>query len=205
MTVLARIEIECDEDEHHHLSLWEPGDEEACGAEHVVYGPGGIVICYEDHEAELALTIADLTGETPFCFQYVNEYLGESKWIEPYFATTDEQEVLFRLHLYQTVDTRTAKAAAISAVVQGHKHVIQFLEDHDLIMSPEDIILTAARFDQINLIDDLVALRGFVAYSRIEKLRILTTARNLSHTNAMRLKIDNIKNTISSKKITFSR
>jgi hypothetical protein len=70
MTMLARIEVECN-GEKHHISAWEPGDEDKCGAEHVVYGPNGYIICYEDHDAETELTISDLTGEITECFDRV--------------------------------------------------------------------------------------------------------------------------------------
>jgi len=71
MTMLARIEVECN-GEKHHISAWEPGDKEKCGAEHITYGPKGYIICYEDHDAELELTITDLTGEMCGCFEWVD-------------------------------------------------------------------------------------------------------------------------------------
>jgi hypothetical protein len=64
--MLARVTVYC-EDTKHHVSAWEPGDEDECGAEHVIYSLDGNIICCEDHDAELALTIADLSGENPTC------------------------------------------------------------------------------------------------------------------------------------------
>ncbi|MFA6459552.1 MAG: ankyrin repeat domain-containing protein [Candidatus Paceibacterota bacterium] len=67
MSLLSRIEVRC-RGEIHHISTWEPGDEDKCGAEHVVYGPKGYIICYEDHDVETDLTVSDLTGMNPWCF-----------------------------------------------------------------------------------------------------------------------------------------
>ncbi|MFA6459551.1 MAG: hypothetical protein WCV79_04150 [Candidatus Paceibacterota bacterium] len=69
--MLARTEVECN-GEKHHISAWEPGDEEQCDADHVVYGPKGYIICYEDHDAEIDLTITDMTGEMCGCFEWAD-------------------------------------------------------------------------------------------------------------------------------------
>ncbi|MFA6459572.1 MAG: ankyrin repeat domain-containing protein [Candidatus Paceibacterota bacterium] len=69
MSILARIEVDCN-DEKHHISAWEPGDEEECGAEHVTYGSKGYIICYEDHDADMDLTLEDLGVPIP-CFLLV--------------------------------------------------------------------------------------------------------------------------------------
>jgi len=70
--MIARIEVECN-DEKHHVSVWDPGDEEKCGHEHGIVSPNGKIICCEDHEVELDLTIADLTGMQPMCISLADK------------------------------------------------------------------------------------------------------------------------------------
>jgi ankyrin repeat protein len=75
MSMLARIPMMCN-DEVHYISVWEPGDELLCGAEHVIYATNGNIICYENHDAELELTISDLTGTQPDCIAWMNTIDG---------------------------------------------------------------------------------------------------------------------------------
>jgi ankyrin repeat protein len=58
--------------ELHHVSIWEPGDEAACGYEHVAIASNGNIMCYEDHDIELELTIADLGVADPNCFFWMD-------------------------------------------------------------------------------------------------------------------------------------
>lgn len=71
MSMLARIPVMCN-DEVHHISIWQPGDEKSCGPEHVVTLEDGNVLCYEEHDVELDLTVFDLTGVKPDCFSWMD-------------------------------------------------------------------------------------------------------------------------------------
>jgi hypothetical protein len=62
MTMLARIEVECN-GEKHHISVYDPDDSKSCGSEHTVVASNGNIICYEDHDPDIEMTVADLTGD----------------------------------------------------------------------------------------------------------------------------------------------
>jgi hypothetical protein len=64
MGKIASTKVQCGDDIH-TISIWEPGSEDACGVEHVVYGKKGYIICFEDHEVELTLTTMDLGVPCP--------------------------------------------------------------------------------------------------------------------------------------------
>jgi ankyrin repeat protein len=69
--MLARIPVMCNNGVH-YISVWEPGDEITCGTEHAIYAANGNIICYEDHDADLELTITDLTGIKSSCMGWMD-------------------------------------------------------------------------------------------------------------------------------------
>jgi len=64
MSLIARTKVKCGTEDH-DISVWQPGDEESCGREHIIVAKNGNLICCENHEVELELTVSDLTGEEP--------------------------------------------------------------------------------------------------------------------------------------------
>jgi len=111
--MLVRVPIRCN-DEDHHISVWEAGDEEACGSEHLVIAETGNIICYEDREVELDLTISDLTGESPDCLEFM-QYV---KWrIEDYIVELNFDMVKLIVFSFELEKDKTKLAlrAAIRA------------------------------------------------------------------------------------------
>jgi len=74
MSRLVRIPIMCN-DETHYVSLWQPGDEITCGREHVLYSINKNIVCFENHDLDIDLTIADLTGIDIPCIKFFSNYL----------------------------------------------------------------------------------------------------------------------------------
>ncbi|MFA6459574.1 MAG: hypothetical protein WCV79_04265 [Candidatus Paceibacterota bacterium] len=72
MGKIVSTKVQCGDDIH-TISIWEPGSEDACGVEHVVYGKKGYIICFEDHEVELTLTTMDL-GVSCSCLDVLNNH-----------------------------------------------------------------------------------------------------------------------------------
>jgi ankyrin repeat protein len=71
MSLITRTKFKCGTEDH-DISVWQRGDEESCGREHIIIAKNGNLICCENHEVELELTISDLTGEEPSgCLKFV--------------------------------------------------------------------------------------------------------------------------------------
>jgi hypothetical protein len=87
MGKIASTKFQCGDDRH-TISIWEPGGEDACGVEHVVYGKKGYIICFEDHEVELTLTTMDLGVPCP-CLSLLDNHRANIISAESAFQELD--------------------------------------------------------------------------------------------------------------------
>jgi ankyrin repeat protein len=156
MTMLARIKTTCN-GETHHVSIWEPGDEDLCGAEHIIYARNGKIICYEDHDAELELTVTDLTGEQNQCFTRV-EYCRSAR-ISHLVEYNNIQPLLFTMHITkqakQVLDHALICATRSSDVInEAIKVLLQFGANS---RADQDIpIRNAASVGNVDIIETLI-------------------------------------------------
>jgi hypothetical protein len=180
MTMLARIEVECN-GEKHHVSAWEPGDEEKCGVEHVTYGPKGYIICYEDHDAELELTITDLTGDRHECFRSIDE---SGMYLDPY-NNTDNEVILSicsvpDIKTYELTTNLLVSAARNSLSMK----VVELFIEHGVRFEPIIIkVLHAAAYrGWLDLVEFLVNHSFFKridAVTRLYELSVTAEKANL--------------------------
>ncbi|MFA6459570.1 MAG: hypothetical protein WCV79_04245 [Candidatus Paceibacterota bacterium] len=56
--------------ETHRISVYTPGSEFSCEEDHLIVGPLGYIVCFENHCIELDMTVADLTGYYYGCLEY---------------------------------------------------------------------------------------------------------------------------------------
>lgn len=65
--------VHCGDARLHHISVWEPGDEDILKHEHIEYAKNGNIIYYENHDVEIERTVMDLTGIKINCFHWTND------------------------------------------------------------------------------------------------------------------------------------
>jgi hypothetical protein len=153
MSILARIEVKCNSEEH-HISAWEPGDEEACGSEHVTYGPKGHIICYEDHDVELELTITDLTGEKCNCL-LVKESLAAL--LLSGAGTGNFDRVAFSMYAGADIDCYEG-SALVEAARRSHLDIVKLLVDNgaNVTLNDNEAIINAASSNSIRSFKHIV-------------------------------------------------
>jgi ankyrin repeat protein len=141
--MLARIEVDCN-DEKHHISAWEPGDEKACGSEHIVHVSKGILLCYEDHDVELEETVSDLTGEkihnTP-CFR---DTQPEEFNLTRAIARGNIMWIKLLLAIDENIVETSSSTPLLRAIINGNLPIIKLLVESGARVILDDPISHAA-------------------------------------------------------------
>jgi ankyrin repeat protein len=126
MNMLARAKVECN-GEGHYISVWEPGDEEKCGIEHVVPLQNGNLLCYESHYLEIDMTVSDLTGIKIECLKYLE--VPTAMYLYQHIKRNDIDMVHLLLHVYPQ-DRDGLGNALITAVRYDFTDIVKLLVEH---------------------------------------------------------------------------
>jgi len=157
MSMLVRAKVYLCEAENHYISIWEPGDEERCGVEHVAYGPRGYIICYEDHNVDIDQTVADLTGGRIGCFEYTEPSAINGSFnrltSDDYYEDWDSNLIIFDTCLGADVSVHNNRALRYAAYTNNHL-LARLLLEHgaDVHALKEEALCKAAERGYIKIV-----------------------------------------------------